>query len=52
MGGGGDAWSKDHEEILEHAIGLGYDKVPGVSLPSADAPKETWTAAMDKFNTW
>jgi len=51
-GGGGDAWSKDHEEILAHARGLGYDKVPGVSLPSADAPKETWISAMDKFNAW
>ena len=52
LGGGGDAWAKDHEEILEHAKGLGYDKVEGVSLPPADAPKETWIAAMDKFNSW
>lgn len=33
MLGGGDAWARDHEEILEHARGLGYDKVEGVSLP-------------------
>lgn len=52
LGGGGDAWAKDHEEIIEHAKGLGYDKVEGVSLPPADAPKETWIAAMDKFNSW
>ena len=52
LGGGGDAWSKDHEEILEHARGLGYDKVSGVSLPPADAPKETWISAMDRFNAW
>jgi hypothetical protein len=25
--GGGDAWARDHEEILEHARGLGYDKI-------------------------
>ena len=49
---GGDAWARDHEEILEHARGLGYDKVEGVSLPPADAPKETWISAMDKFNAW
>ena len=52
LDGGGDAWAKDHEEILEHARGLGYDKVEGVSLPPADAPKETWIAEMDKFNAW
>ena len=52
LGGGGDAWAKDHPEILEHARGLGYDKVEGVSLPPADAPKETWISAMDKFNAW
>lgn len=51
-GGGGDAWSKDHEAILAHARDLKYDKVPGVSLPPADAPKETWISAMDKFNAW
>ena len=49
---GGDAWARDHEEILEHARGLGYDKVEGVSLPPADAPKETWISEMDKFNAW
>ena len=52
LDGGGDAWARDHEEILEHARGLGYDKVPGVSLPPADAPKETWISEMDKFNAW
>lgn len=52
MLGGGDAWARDHEEILEHARGLGYDKVEGVSLPPADAPKETWISEMDKFNAW
>jgi hypothetical protein len=50
--GAGDAWAKDHEKILTHARGLYYDKVPGVSLPSADAPKQTWISAMDKFNAW
>ena len=50
--GGGQAWARDHEEILEHARNLGYDKVPGVSLPSADAPKEEWIPAMDAFNAW
>ena len=50
--GGGQAWARDHKEILEHARNLGYDKVPGVSLPSADAPKEEWIPAMDAFNAW
>lgn len=49
---GGDAWSKDHEEILAHARGLHYDHVPGVTLPSADAPKQEWISAMDAFNAW
>ncbi len=51
LGGGGDAWSKDHDKILKHARDLGYDKT-GVSLPSADAPKGTWIPAMDAFNAW
>jgi len=50
--GGGDAWSKDHDKILSHARGLGYDKVPGITLPSADADKKTWTSSMDAFNAW
>ena len=49
---GGDAWAKDHDKILAHARGLHYDKVPGVTLPSADAPKDEWISAMDKFNAW
>jgi len=28
MGGGGDAWTRDHDKILEHARGLHYDHVP------------------------
>jgi hypothetical protein len=51
MGGGG-AWSKDHDKILDHARGLHYDHVPGISLPDADASRETWTTAMDAFNDW
>ena len=50
--GGGDAWAKDHDKILAHARGLHYDKVPGVTLPAADAPKQEWISAMDKFNAW
>ena len=50
--GGGDAWAKDHDKILAHARGLKYDKVPGVTLPAADAPKEEWIPAMDAFNAW
>ena len=50
--GGGDAWAKDHDKILTHARGLKYDKVPGVTLPAADAPKEEWIPAMDAFNAW
>ena len=50
--GGGDAWKQDHEEILAHARGLHYDHVPGVTLPSADAPKQQWISAMDAFNAW
>lgn len=50
--GGGDAWKKDHDKILDHARGLHYDHVPGVTLPSADAPKQEWISAMDAFNAW
>jgi len=52
LSGGGDAWAKDHDKILSHARDLKYDKVPGVTLPAADAPKEEWIPAMDKFNAW
>lgn len=52
LGGGGDAWAKDHDKILKHARDLKYDKVPGVTLPAADAPKEEWIPAMDAFNAW
>ena len=51
MGGGG-AWKENHQGILDHARDLHYDHVPGISLPSADADKETWTTAMDAFNDW
>ena len=51
MGGGG-AWSKDHDKILDHARDLHYDHVPGINLPDADASMETWTTAMDAFNDW
>ena len=50
--GGGDAWAKDHDKILAHARDLKYDKVPGVTLPAADAPKGEWIPAMDAFNAW
>jgi|TARA_R110000824_G_scaffold12278_1_gene53918 hypothetical protein len=49
---GGSAWSQDHDKILDHARGLQYDHVPGVSLPDADASRDTWTTAMDAFNDW
>lgn len=49
---GGDAWSKNHEGILKHARQLRYDEVPGVTLPSADAPKQEWISKMDAFNAW
>ena len=49
---GGDAWTKNHEGILDHARDLHYDHVPGITLPAADASKETWTTAMDAFNDW
>ena len=31
---GGSAWTRDHDKILDHARGLHYDHVPGVTLPS------------------
>ena len=52
---GGDAWTKNHEGILDHARNLRYDDYlaeSGGSLPSTDADKATWTSAMDKFNAW
>ena len=52
LGLGGDAWAKDHDKILAHARDLKYDKVPGVTLPAADAPKGEWIPAMDAFNAW
>jgi hypothetical protein len=51
-GGGGDAWSKDHEAILEHAKGLGYGRHSGKSYPSVDAPKSEWISWADGFNAW
>jgi hypothetical protein len=51
MGGGG-AWEKNHQEILDHARDLHYDHVPGITLPAADASRETWTTSMDAFNDW
>jgi len=51
MGGGG-AWEENHKGILDHARDLQYDHVPGISLPAADASKETWTTSMDAFNDW
>lgn len=54
--GGGDAWSKDHDKILKHAEGLKYPEWLAANnqgaLPAADAPKEEWISAMDKFNAW
>ena len=55
LGLGGDAWAKDHDKILDHARGLHYDHYlerTGGLLPSADAPKNEWISAMDKFNAW
>ena len=49
---GGGAWEKNHKGILDHARDLHYDHVPGITLPAADASKETWTTAMDAFNDW
>jgi len=48
--GGGSAWEKNHKGILDHARDLHYDHVPGVTLPAADASRETWTTSMDAFN--
>tara|TARA_R100001163_G_scaffold39518_2_gene30066 strand:- start:5853 stop:6602 length:750 start_codon:yes stop_codon:yes gene_type:complete len=54
--GGGDAWAKDHDKILKHAEGLKYPEWLAANnqaaLPAADAPKEEWISAMDKFNAW
>ncbi len=49
---GGSAWEKNHKGILDHARDLHYDHVPGVTLPAADASRETWTTSMDAFNDW
>ena len=52
---GGDAWTKNHEGILDHARNLRYDDYlaeSGGALPSTDADKAAWTSAMDKFNAW
>jgi len=52
---GGDAWTKNHKGILDHARNLHYDDYlaeSGGALPSTDADKATWTSAMDKFNAW
>jgi hypothetical protein len=49
---GGSAWKENHQGILDHARGLHYDHVPGITLPEADASRETWTTAMDAFNDW
>ena len=49
---GGGAWKENHQGILDHARDLHYDHVPGITLPAADASKETWTTAMDAFNDW
>jgi hypothetical protein len=54
--GGGDAWAKDHDKILKHAEGLKYPEWLAANnqgaLPAADAPKQEWISAMDKFNAW
>ncbi len=49
---GGSAWEKNHKGILDHARDLHYDHVPGITLPAADASRETWTTAMNAFNDW
>ena len=49
---GGSAWKENHQGILDHARDLHYDHVPGITLPAADASRETWTTAMDAFNDW
>lgn len=60
--GSGNAWSKNHKGILDHAQNLHYDhylESIGKSLPTAvdsndytQAEKETWISAMDDFNAW
>ena len=60
--GGGNAWMKNHQGILDHAQNLHYDhylQSIGKSLPSAvdpnnytQAEKEAWISAMNDFNSW
>ena len=47
---GGQAWKRDQQGILDHAIDLGYDRI--APLPSLSADKQTWTSWADKFNAW
>jgi|DEB0MinimDraft_4_1074332.scaffolds.fasta_scaffold14781_2 hypothetical protein len=47
---GGQAWKRDQQGILDHAIDLGYDRI--APLPSLSADKKTWTSWADKFNAW
>ena len=47
---GGQAWKRDQQSILDHAIDLGYDRI--APLPSLSADKKTWTSWADKFNAW
>jgi hypothetical protein len=47
---GGQAWKRDQQGILDHAIDLGYDRI--APLPSLSADKRTWTSWADKFNAW
>ena len=60
--GGGNAWMKNHQGILDHAQNLHYDhylQSIGKSLPSAvdpnnytQAEKEAWISSMNDFNAW
>ena len=60
--GSGNAWAKNHKDILDHAQNLHYDhylQSIGRSLPSAVDPnnytqeeKESWISAMNDFNSW
>ncbi len=47
---GGQAWKRDQQGILDHAIDLGYDRI--APLPNLSADKQTWTSWADKFNAW
>ena len=47
---GGQAWKRNQQGILDHAIDLGYDRI--APLPSLSADKRTWTSWADKFNAW